>query len=79
MVYAAGGCSTWDDAESMNAFGGENWEMDTQLNVNFVFGLEKGDTHFGKLAEEEAEEVQNVASGSIYSMRSTSTAIEAAA
>ncbi|KAI0060853.1 aromatic ring-opening dioxygenase family protein [Artomyces pyxidatus] len=56
MVYAAGGCSTWEDAdgeEYVNVFGGENWEMDTQLNVNFAFGLQKEDTIFSAFREQE--------------------------
>uniref|UniRef100_A0A0W0F0N1 Extradiol ring-cleavage dioxygenase class III enzyme subunit B domain-containing protein n=1 Tax=Moniliophthora roreri TaxID=221103 RepID=A0A0W0F0N1_MONRR len=48
MVFAAGSCSSHEDAETQNAFGGENWEMDTQLNVNFVFGLDKDDTFFAR-------------------------------
>ncbi|KAI0043556.1 LigB subunit of an aromatic-ring-opening dioxygenase LigAB [Auriscalpium vulgare] len=55
MVYAAGGCSTWDDdkEEYTNIFGGENWEMDTQLNVNFAFGLQKQDKIFSALQQQE--------------------------
>lgn len=59
MIYAAGGCSTWEDEEDINAFGGENWEMDTQLNVNFVFGLDKNNKIFinhNKTREAESEE-----------------------
>ncbi|TFK55352.1 LigB subunit of an aromatic-ring-opening dioxygenase LigAB [Heliocybe sulcata] len=57
MVYAAGGCSTWDDSKYINAFGGENWEMDTQLNANFVFGLDENDTIFlGDRREGESED-----------------------
>ncbi|KZT20243.1 LigB subunit of an aromatic-ring-opening dioxygenase LigAB [Neolentinus lepideus HHB14362 ss-1] len=51
MVYAAGACSTWDDSKYVNAFGGENWEMDTQLNANFVFGLDENDTIFLRSSE----------------------------
>ncbi|TFK36287.1 catalytic LigB subunit of aromatic ring-opening dioxygenase [Crucibulum laeve] len=59
MVYAAGGCSTFEDSDSVNAFGGENWEMDTQLNVNFVFGLDKNDKRFlGGADREEYEEAE---------------------
>ncbi|KDQ60558.1 hypothetical protein JAAARDRAFT_31517 [Jaapia argillacea MUCL 33604] len=46
MVYVAGACSSWEDKHDVNAFGGENWEMDTQLNANFVFGLDRGNRIF---------------------------------
>jgi hypothetical protein len=46
MIYAAGGCTSHEDFESYNAFGGENWEMNTQLNSNFAFGLQREDTRF---------------------------------
>ncbi|KAA1478751.1 aromatic ring-opening dioxygenase family protein [Dentipellis sp. KUC8613] len=55
MIFAAGGCSTWEDDsdEYSNIFGGENWEMDTQLNVNFAFGLHKSDAIFRAVGKHE--------------------------
>ncbi|KIK63252.1 hypothetical protein GYMLUDRAFT_989885 [Collybiopsis luxurians FD-317 M1] len=53
MIYAAGGCASHLDAGYVNAFGGENWEMNTQLNSNFVFGIKRDDRSF--FVEDESE------------------------
>lgn len=50
LLYVAGGCSSHADRnkdaahpETVNIFGGENWEMNTQLNSNFAFGITPAD------------------------------------
>ncbi|KAF9568002.1 aromatic ring-opening dioxygenase family protein [Agrocybe pediades] len=77
MIYAAGGCTSYEDEESVNAFGGENWEMNTQLNSNFVFGLPKDDTLFLSANEDETSAID--LRSNISSVSSTATAVEAAA
>lgn len=81
MVYAAGGCTSYEDEDSVNAFGGENWEMNAQLNSNFVFGLPKDDTFFlPKGAEASTDGISDVHSvGSSVSIMSGATAVEATA
>ncbi|KAF8797478.1 catalytic LigB subunit of aromatic ring-opening dioxygenase [Phlegmacium glaucopus] len=79
MVYAAGGCTSYEDEDSINAFGGENWEMNTQLNSNFVFGLPNNDTLFLD-AESSNDVISDALSvGSGVSNFSGATAVEAAA
>jgi len=79
MVYAAGGCTSYEDEDSVNAFGGENWEMNAQLNSNFVFGLPKDDTFFLP-TEAGADGITDIHSiGSSVSILSGATAVEATA
>lgn len=80
MIYAAGGCTSYEDEGSLNAFGGDNWEMNTQLNSNFVFGLPKDDTWFLAEGSSEANGTSDTHSvGSSLSILSGATAVEAAA
>jgi len=79
MVYAAGGCTSYEDEESVNAFGGENWEMNTQLNSNFAFGLPKDDTLFLPLNGDESGVVHSDGYSVVSSFSSSSTMVEAAA
>ncbi|VDB95759.1 unnamed protein product [Peniophora sp. CBMAI 1063] len=72
MIYAAGACTAREDdtEEYHNIFGGENWEMDTQLNVNFAFGLHKSDTVFREFKVQKPNRVSSqVLKGSVISAK----------
>jgi hypothetical protein len=81
MVYAAGACSSYEDEGSVNAIGGENWEMNAQLNSNFAFGLPKDDTLFlpQGTSQDNADTSDGLSVGSSVSILSNATAVEVAA
>lgn len=82
MVCAAGGCTSYEDEDSVNAFGGDNWEMNAQLNSNFAFGLPKDDTLFlpqGTSQDSIDSTSDGFSVGSSVSILSNATAVEVAA